>query len=1072
MSAETHTQQKQEKPKSFAKRDELAAIETELNKQWNDAHLYETGPIDPNQKKYMVTFPFPYMNGRLHLGHTFTVTKAEFAARYHKLKGEAVMFPFGFHCTGMPIKACADKLKTEIEKYGCPPVFPVEQESKPVETQKVNVETLDVHRSAKAKTKQKGGKHQWDILKSNGIPESEIPKFVDPLHWLQYFPPLGVEDLKLMGVAVDWRRSFITTDHNPYFDSFIRWQFLKLKEMGKIQFGKRYTIYSPLDGQPCADHDRASGEGVIPQEYVAIKMKVIESKSELINKLMKEGKSIFLIAGTLRPETMYGQTNCWIHPDINYKLFEMKNGEIAVCTQRCGNNLVYQELLKETPVDYKAVSIGNVKGSELLGTALKAPLTSYDKIYTLPMTTILEDKGTGIVTSVPSDSPDDYMNVYTLKNKPEYRKKMGVADEWVMPFELIEICEIPEMGRRAAETACHELKIKSPNDRKLLDQAKEKVYTQGFYNGVLTVGKYNGQKIKDAKVPIKAEMIENGEAFVYSEPTSTVISRSGDECVVSLCDQWYITYGEEEWKNETLKRVEKMETYHNSTRETLKHGLNWMNQWACSRNFGLGTLIPWDKRYLIESLSDSTIYMAYYTIAHYLQGNLNGSEQGIGHITPEQMTPEVWDYLFAEKEIPENTTIPKETLTKMKQEFEYWYPFDVRVTGKDLLTNHCLFCLYTHTAMFGEDKFPKGMRANGHLLINNEKMAKSTGNFLSLTDGIELYTSDGMRIGLADAGDGVEDANFAKETADNGLLRLHTLLQWIKETLQLIKDNKCCNDEPNTFADKTFEAQINVSVHATDAAYLKMLFREALHKGFYELTLARDSYIAYCETVGIPMNAHLLKKYIEIQIKLLYPIAPHFCDYVWRDLLGNKTFLWNERFPEVPEANVQILNEAEYLAKIVYKFRSSVESYCHPKPKKGQKAIVNEPPKEAEIMVGTITPDWQLECAKVLKEIVTIVGDVPTFPPQKELASRLCLNALIKKNSKKAMSFAMMLVENVKKSGLKALDLALQFNEVSFLESQITYIKNVLKLEKVIVTSIKTPDEKLIPGEPVMTNFK
>lgn len=45
----------------------------------------------------------------------------------------------------------------------------------------------------------------------------------------------------------------------------------------------------------------------------------------------------------------------------------------------------------------------------------------------------------------------------------------------------------------------------------------------------------------------------------------------------------------------------------------------WLNQWACSRSFGLGTRLPWDEQYLIESLSDSTVYMAYYTVAHYLQ---------------------------------------------------------------------------------------------------------------------------------------------------------------------------------------------------------------------------------------------------------------------------------------------------------------------------------------------------------------------------------------------------------------------------------------------------------------------
>ena len=69
----------------------------------------------------------------------------------------------------------------------------------------------------------------------------------------------------------------------------------------------------------------------------------------------------------------------------------------------------------------------------------------------------------------------------------------------------------------------------------------------------------------------------------------------------------------------------------------------WLNQWACSRSFGLGTRLPWDPQFLIESLSDSTIYMAYYTVAHILQGgDIYG--QGTGEaptIRPEQMTTEV-----------------------------------------------------------------------------------------------------------------------------------------------------------------------------------------------------------------------------------------------------------------------------------------------------------------------------------------------------------------------------------------------------------------------------------------------
>jgi leucyl-tRNA synthetase len=118
---------KRKQPVSYAKRDFLISIEKEIAKDWEETKLWETDAPkegEADQPKYMVTFPYPYMNGHLHLGHTFTLSKAEFAAGYQRLKGKRVLFPFGFHCTGMPIKACADKIKREIEQFGCPPKFP------------------------------------------------------------------------------------------------------------------------------------------------------------------------------------------------------------------------------------------------------------------------------------------------------------------------------------------------------------------------------------------------------------------------------------------------------------------------------------------------------------------------------------------------------------------------------------------------------------------------------------------------------------------------------------------------------------------------------------------------------------------------------------------------------------------------------------------------------------------------------------------------------------------------------------------------------------------------------------
>lgn len=334
--------------KKFARRNRLLEIQKQAQKLWLESKTHESD-VDPARPKYLVTFPYPYMNARLHLGHAFSCSKAEFTARFKRLKGYNVLFPFGFHVTGMPICAAAKKLEEELKSDGLEALI-----------------KLSASRKEHDPKFEKRKMTQFEILQSCYIPPEEIPKFVDPIHWVHYFPPHAVDDLKDIGFAIDFRRSFVTTDLNPYYDSFIRWQFNVLKERNFIKFGKRPTIFSEKEDQICADHERSVGEGVLPQEYTLIKIQLASFTSAPLAALHEKfpNHSFILPAATLRPETMYGQTNCYVLPEGEYGAFQVSDKEIWICSKRSMRNMAFQGLTAEPR---KMVELGIVKGEALIG---------------------------------------------------------------------------------------------------------------------------------------------------------------------------------------------------------------------------------------------------------------------------------------------------------------------------------------------------------------------------------------------------------------------------------------------------------------------------------------------------------------------------------------------------------------------------------------------------------------------------------------------------------------------------------------------------------------------------------
>ncbi|XP_058735423.1 leucine--tRNA ligase, cytoplasmic-like [Vicia villosa] len=1035
----------------FARRDRLREIEAKVQQWWEQEQVFKSEPgekpPEPGQK-FFGTLPFPYMNGYLHLGHAFSLSKLEFAAAFHRLCGANVLLPFAFHCTGMPIQAAAGKLAREIQQFGNPPVFPDEVEEQSVgDENESGAPAKFKGKKSKVAAKSSGQAYQWEILRSVGISDAEIPEFRDPYKWLSYFPPLAMEDLKAFGLGCDWRRSFVTTDMNPYFDSFVRWQMRKLKSLGKVVKDVRYTIFSPLDGQPCGDHDRASGEGAQPQEYTIIKMELVSPFPKKFKVL--EGKKVFLAAATLRPETMYGQTNAWVLPDGKYGAFEINETEIFVMTRRAALNLAYQN---HSRVPQKPTCLLELTGHDLIGLPLKSPLSFNEIIYALPMLSILMDKGTGLVTSVPSDAPDDYMALHDLKSNPAFREKYGVKDEWVLPFEIVPIIDVPSFGNKSAETVCLQLEIKSQNEKDKLEKAKKETYLKGFNEGTMIVGEFSGKKVQEAKPLIRSKLLKTGQAIVYSEPEKRVMSRSGDECVVALTDQWYITYGESEWKKLADECLSNMSLYSEKTRHEFQHSLGWLNQWACSRSFGLGTRIPWDEQFLVESLSDSTIYMAYYTIAHYLQdGDMYGSSES--SIKPQHLTDDVWDYIFCDGPLPKAIDISSSLLERMKLEFEYWYPFDLRVSGKDLISNHLTFCIYNHTAIMPKHHWPRGFRCNGHITLNSEKMSKSTGNFKTIRQAIEEFSADATRFSLADAGDGVDDANFVPETANQAILKLTKELAWYESILAA--ESSMRTGAPSTFADHVFANAINIAIKTTEQNYTNYMFREALKSGFNVLRTARDKYRSTYKDNIEDYNHDLVWRFMDVQTRLLAPICPHYAEFVWREILKKDGFVVKAGWPTVdaPDLTLKIANK--YLQDSIARIRDSL-----PKKRNKKSAPVVTPAQikgRCLVYVNEQYDGWKAECLGILQNSFNI--DTRTFPPKSEIKEALQQIFIGKSlEFKQIQELCMPFLDTKMKEaialGAQALDLRLPFGEVEFLRENSDLIMSRVSSKDVVVEDL------------------
>jgi len=548
------------------------------------------------------------------------------------------------------------------------------------------------------------------------VPEDVLEKFIDPYEIVRYFSGEYKGIMDKMGYSIDWRRRFTTVD--PHYKRFITWQYNKLKEKGLVGRGEHPVKYCPNCDNPVGDHDLLEGVQAKITEFVLIKFKLTDGDG---------GGEKFIPTATLRPETVYGVTNLWVNTEVEYVLANV-NGEKWIISSECLDKLIHQ--------NYSIEVYGKIRGNELIEQEVKNPING-EMVPILSASFVDPDFGSGIVMSVPAHAPFDFVALSDLKKaEPKYKD--------IEPIAVIGIDKYSEIPAKDVT-----MEISDQNDP-LLEKATEVLYSAEFSSGSMLVG-YEGLSVKKARDKVKDNLICEGSGKeMYEFSQRPVVCRCNTKVFVKILkDQWFLKYSDQGWKDKVSSCLSQLNLVPQEIRADFDRTIGWLNDWACTRRVGLGTDLPWDDKWIVEPLSDSTIYMAYYCIAHKLTS-----------LDSKDLRDSTFDYIFLGKGIPANN---KKVLKDIRDEFLFWYPYDNRLSAKDLVSNHLTFQLFHHTAIFPQDLWPRGMVVFGMGLLEGNKMSSSKGNVVLLSDAIEKHGSDTVRMFLMGSAEPWQDFDWREE---------------------------------------------------------------------------------------------------------------------------------------------------------------------------------------------------------------------------------------------------------------------------------------------------------------------
>ncbi|MBU4139307.1 MAG: class I tRNA ligase family protein, partial [Euryarchaeota archaeon] len=289
-------------------------------------------------------------------------------------------------------------------------------------------------------------------------------------------------------------------------------------------------------------------------------------------------------------------------------------------------------------------------------------------------------------------------------------------------------------------------------------------------------------------------------------------------------------------------------------------------------------------------------------------------------------------------------------------DFEYWYPVDLRSSGKDLVPNHLLFFLFHHVAIFPEKYWPRAIAVNGFVSLEGQKMSKSKGPILTLRSAVKEYGADVTRLYILSTAEHVQDADWRKADVESTRKQME---RFYRLAYDFITSVDASDFKPDQFKliDKWMQSRLQFRIKETAEALNVMQTRRAVQNAFY--LLMND--MKWYERRG---GRAARKQILNTWIRLMAPFTPHICEEIGEETGMDMVSL--ARFPEVDhslidkgaelaeETTANTLRDMEEIIRLIKIKPKRIVLYTSPTWKKQVLKIGLEMKKEKTLEMKTL----------------------------------------------------------------------------------------------------------------------